>query len=141
MNPAPRRVRARVARRPIARVRPPSPISPSAPDSTELNLERVYSALYDSAGDLRNAARLLGIPRSQLIRFIVQHDSVFAEFRADRRAALILMAEGNIVEALKRGERWAVRFVLSRLGNEHGWSLKPAKPRPPEMIAVPVPNT
>lgn len=80
-------------------------------------------ALTDARGMIGLAARTLGITR-QALHARIKQSEFLQEALEDARETALDMAEHQLFEAADRGEPWAIKFFLSRVGKHRGYSLK-----------------
>jgi len=85
-----------------------------------LTHENVSEAIERCHGILGFAARMLGIKRDTLARYISDKPDLKA-LLTDERENLIDMAEAKTYVAMSRGEPWALALVLQTIGRERGW--------------------
>ncbi len=79
-------------------------------------------ALIASGGVVATAAETLGVTRQALYSRI-RSSELLQGARDDGRNELLDVAESQLFEAVRKGRPWAVKFVLSRLAKDRGYSL------------------
>ena len=74
---------------------------------------------------MATSAKLLNTLTSSARSFTRRFRSkpTLAQAIAEQREALKDLAEKGIWEAVTRGERWAIMFVLTTIGKDRGWAL------------------
>jgi predicted transcriptional regulator len=88
------------------------------------SLKQVAEALRRSGGIKAHAARMLHCSRQAIDGYIKRHPEV-REVWIDARETMVDIAETKLHAAVERGEWRAVRFTLSTLGRDRGYSTKP----------------
>jgi hypothetical protein len=83
-------------------------------------LSTVKKAIRESGGILAAAARRLDCTRSTVGQYIERHPELRAIVEACRDAE-IDTAEEQLFLAVKRGEPWAIAFVLKTIGRRRGY--------------------
>jgi hypothetical protein len=88
----------------------------------KLSERAVRDALTKSAGDISEAGRLLGVPRSS-IHYWVESRPVIRQLVEDQREALADAAESAVAAAVEAGKPWAIKLVLlrTRQGRARGY--------------------
>ena len=89
--------------------------------SKNLHDEEVRRALVVSHGSISSAARRLGITR-QTIYNALERWPELREIVEDERELLLDKAETALYKAVKRGERWAICFMLKTRGRARGYT-------------------
>jgi hypothetical protein len=96
--------------------------------------EQVIEALGAAGGVILGAAAKLNCDRHTVERYrdtypvVAEAIRVIKENRKD-------MAELKLLEAVDRGEGWAVRCYLENMAGERGWGRKPQAPALPPPLA------
>lgn len=88
-----------------------------------LTYDRVASALEKTAGNQAEAARKLGVSRQALNRWVTDYPGL-REIIADSSEVALDVAESRLLSAVKRGEAWAVRLMLTTKGRSRGYSTR-----------------
>src|SRR5512139_2428179 len=90
-----------------------------------LTKEMVMEAIPGSCGIISAIAKQCGCSWHTVKRYLDDPDNreEMDAFKAEREAMLDL-AEHHLMEAVKAGAPWAVRYVLSRLGKTRGYRVK-----------------
>ncbi len=88
--------------------------------STRYTAEQIAQALKESNGIKAVAARRLGCARNTVVKY-AQEYAVCREAVETARETIVDLAEGKLVEAIARGEPWAVAMVLKTLGRGRGY--------------------
>ncbi len=84
--------------------------------------DQAIEALIASGGVFATAAKTLGVSRQALSKRTKDNELLQAA-RDDGRNELLDVAESQLFEAVRKGRPWAVKFVLSRLAKDRGYSL------------------
>lgn len=82
--------------------------------------EQVAKAITDSNGIKAVAARRLGCARNTVVKYANEY-AICREAVQTSRETVVDLAEGKLIEAIGRGEPWAVALVLKTLGKERGY--------------------
>lgn len=83
--------------------------------------DQIIEALRKSGGLAYSAARLLGCPASTVLRRINKSAKLKA-VQDEERGRFLDVGELKLKEAVMRGEPWAVKFLLSTLGKNRGYT-------------------
>jgi len=121
----------------------PKKPSPNDPDFVQL-LDRaggnVMESIWKNIGNLRAAAKLLGVNRKQLIDYIMLRPDLQAAIQ-DEREKLNDRSEAILNKGLDDEKPWVVKFVLRTLGRHRGYCLTPvSKYSPVEATPQGVPD-
>lgn len=105
--------------------KPPANLTKGRP--AKIGDRRIIDALWASGGIIHDTARLLNA------EYITIRDRVAAQENMQRvlaeiKAATLDLAKGKHMEALRRGEPWAIAFYLKCFGKEEGWIERPPAP-------------
>jgi transposase-like protein len=84
---------------------------------------RVRKALQEAGGIVAHAARLLGVDRVTVWRWLKRYPEL-AQVREEARERLVDAAEDVIARAVEQGDVRAAMFVLDRLGWSRGWGRR-----------------
>ena len=101
--------------------------------------DQVAGALRQARGVKRAAARILGCNPATVSNYIARHPEVRAAFE-EARALLVDDAESQLVAAVHAGEWPAVRYTLSTLGKDRGYTTRPTPLAPADPAPVPEPD-
>lgn len=88
--------------------------------SMSLSVQQIQKALEATGGLIAAAARRLGCSRQALYSRI-QRNRRLQEFVEQLREEILDEAEAQLRRAVKRGETWAVTFLLRTLGRSRGY--------------------
>ena len=113
-----------------ARREEPAPVSRSYANAQRYSPGKVAEALRLAAGIKADAARRLGCARSTVNAYIKRYPEV-QEAWIDARETVVDLAQSKLQAAVERGEWEAVRYTLSTLGKDRGFSARPT-PQPVE---------
>jgi hypothetical protein len=103
---------------------------PSEPDSglrrwprrSAVKPDQALAAILECKGVLADAAKLLGMSRSNLVR-MAQNSSKMSRVLKDTREAFVDNCEKKLGERVEAGDTRAIIFALSTLGKHRGWTL------------------
>ena len=88
--------------------------------SKKVTKEQIRVALMACGGVISTAAEKLKVSRSSInARVMVDQDLLDA--REEAKQELLDASESNLFKAARRGDPWAIRFVLGRLGRGRGY--------------------
>ena len=87
-----------------------------------VNKTSAIKAINDNFGNIKNAAKSLGIDRESLYNFIKRHELHLVVENA--RDQLVDIAENSLLELVRAKDVRAVIFVLSTLGKKRGYTTK-----------------
>lgn len=85
-----------------------------------LTLDQVRTALISNRLNMAQCARSLGVSRAALYKWLRKYPEL-VEYRNELREEIIDECEAQLFKAVRRGARWAIVFVLTRLGRHRGW--------------------
>jgi len=85
----------------------------------KLKRANVVEKLRTAEGNITLAARLLGVSRFALYKFIEKHE--LGQLLEDSRAAIVDHAESGLRRAVLNGEPWAVSLTLRTIGRARGY--------------------
>lgn len=88
-----------------------------------LRMGQVASALIDAGGIKSRAARYLGCSYSSLNNFMESNPELY-DIQEQARVMIVELAEGKLVDKIRRGDLGAIKFFLSRRGKDYGWSTR-----------------
>lgn len=83
----------------------------------------IKTALIENKGLIYLAAKSLGCNQSTIHRRLQKNPKLRAVVERER-GELLDTAERSLIEAVERGESWAVCFLLKTLGRGRGYSQK-----------------
>lgn len=92
--------------------------------------ETVAEVLRRSGGIKAHAARMLHCSRQAVDGYIKRHPEVRQAW-LDARETMVDIAESKLHAAVDRGEWRAVRYTLSTLGRDRGYTTEPLPPQDP----------
>lgn len=82
--------------------------------------EQVAKAITDANGIKAVAARRLGCARQTVAKYANEY-AICREAVQTSRETVVDLAEGKFLEAISRGEPWAVSMALKTLGRDRGY--------------------
>ena len=80
----------------------------------------IIEALRKNQGRTYLAAKALGCSPTLIIERRKQHQSIRDAVR-ESRGEILDISENKLLQAVKRGEAWAVQFILKTLGKKRGY--------------------
>ena len=86
--------------------------------------EIIEKALIDTGGFCYETARMLGCSVGTIYNYLNNYYPDLWHIVKERRARMLDLAEKNLVEALKSGEKWATCFALKHAGARRGYAPK-----------------
>ena len=99
--------------REIAKIEKPSPYR-------KYTAEQMIDALAESMGMISPAARKLGCSRTTIRRYLAEYPEI-AEAIEDANEEVNDIAELKLLDAIKRGEAWAICFRLKTKAKNRGY--------------------
>lgn len=81
------------------------------------------AACHEAKGIRLLLAKKLGLHRNSLQHYFKRWPEALDAFNEGRNEVLDV-AESKLVLAINRGEPWAIKFFLSRLGQDRGYKLQ-----------------
>ena len=99
--------------REIAKIEKPAPYR-------KYTAEQMIDALAESMGMISPAARKLGCSRDTIRRYLAEYPEI-AEAIEDANEEVNDIAELKLLDAIKRGEAWAVCFYLKCMAKDRGY--------------------
>jgi len=81
------------------------------------------AAIPKTGGIITSIANKVGCTWNTAKSYINRHPTVLAAYRAECEVVLD-MAESELIKALKRGDQWAVKYLLSTKGKARGYTEK-----------------
>jgi DNA invertase Pin-like site-specific DNA recombinase len=102
--------------REIAKIEKPAPYR-------KYTAEQMIDALAESMGMISPAARKLGCSRSTIRRYLAENAEI-AEAIEDANEEVNDIAELKLLDAIKRGEAWAICFRLKTKAKNRGYVEK-----------------
>lgn len=100
----------------------------------KINKTKFKNSLEGSAGIITTIARKLGVSRLTLYTYI-EKNSWTKELLQHEREKIIDLAENKLFKQIEKSEPWAVKYVLSTLGKNRGFTEKS------ELPAITIQNT
>jgi hypothetical protein len=92
------------------------------PRRSTVKPDQALQAIIDCKGILADAAKLLGMSRSNLVR-MAQNSSKLARALKDQRDALVDFTEKKLFQRINEGDTRAIIYCLSTIGRTRGWVL------------------
>lgn len=86
-----------------------------------LEVGQVASALYDNSGIKSRTAKSLGVSTPTLDKFMSAHPEL-EEVRRNAKERVSDIAEQSLVECVKQGKPWAVRWWLKTQATDRGYA-------------------
>jgi len=102
----------------LAKIEKPAPHRKYTP-------QEIIEALEESHGLIAPAARYLGCSRDTIRKYLKEYGEVAAA-KADMREVVKDIGESSLITAAKRGEGWAVCFLLKTQAKDRGYIEKAA---------------
>ena len=87
------------------------------------SVEQIIAALGESHGMIAPAARSLGCSRDTIRRYLAEYPEI-AEAIEDANEEVNDIAELKLLDAIKRGEAWAICFRLKTKAKNRGYVEK-----------------
>jgi lambda repressor-like predicted transcriptional regulator len=84
---------------------------------------RIIAALKETKGRIFQVAQRLGVT-SRTVRNYMERWPEVKEAIAEEKGLFVDMCETLLHGAALRGEPWAIKLVLERLGKDRGWNQK-----------------
>jgi hypothetical protein len=97
--------------------------SPKPSTYKKYTVEQVIDALAECKGMISPAARYLGCGRRTIQRYMKEYPEI-AEAIEDADEEVNDIAELKLLDAIKRGEAWAICFRLKTKGKKRGYIEK-----------------
>ncbi|MBA3312619.1 MAG: hypothetical protein M3552_03205 [Planctomycetota bacterium] len=94
--------------------------SPARPANELYSPEKIIESLRESRGMVYAAARRLGCSYNTIRRYVERYPEV-AEVLEEERGRTGDQAESKLVEAIGRGDAWAVKYYLSTQCKDRGY--------------------
>ena len=92
----------------------------SSPKKRPLSVEGVAAQVRRLRGNYAAVARYFGVTRRAVAKYVRAHSSLW-DVAEDAREAELDEAEDSLGEAVRRGEGWAVCFLLKTRGRSRGY--------------------
>ena len=89
--------------------------------SERFTAKQVVEAVEGTFGIKSRIAERLGCVRGTVDNYIARYPTVLAAWLAER-GKLVDLAQGKLVAKLLKGEDWAIRYTLSTLGKNDGYT-------------------
>lgn len=83
---------------------------------------QILAAIAACGGVYREVGAKVGMSRQAVTKRIEGNDELRTAAR-EARAEIIDYAESGLFKAIKAGKAWAIRFALSRLAKDRGYSM------------------
>lgn len=83
--------------------------------------EQLLAAIKACGGIAEHVAHKVGISRQAVLKRIKADEELQAAVE-DAKASMLDEAEAGLHKAVKAGKPWAIRFALSRLGKDRGYT-------------------
>lgn len=80
----------------------------------------VIAAIEATKGMISLAARKLGCHPNTVRNYIERHPTVASAYREQREGSIDI-AELKLLEAVQKGEGWAIAFLLRTIGRDRGY--------------------
>lgn len=109
------------------------------PRPFRITLKRFEKACEGSFGIISVIAKKLGVDRSTVYKFL-EREPEAQKILEKARDEILDEAEQKLAQAVKDGQRWAIRFLLATLGSKRGYVKKVEMdlPNPPTINFVEV---
>lgn len=91
--------------------------------NNRVSKERFKKALEGSYGVQTIIAKKLGVGRSAITNFLNKNDDM-RELCNQEREKIIDIAENRLHSAVNKGQKWAVKMLLSSIGKNRGYVEK-----------------
>jgi hypothetical protein len=88
--------------------------------SQHYKLSEVKRAIQQSYGMVYVAARILNCTPNTIYRFIRKYPSC-AQAQEEARGTILDEAELQLMQQVRAGEQWAIKFILATQGRERGY--------------------
>lgn len=85
-----------------------------------IGIKEIEEALTEKGGNISATARSLGVSRKTVYNKINKHKTL-KDLQKDLKESRIDDAEDALGNAVKKGEAWAVCFILKTLGKGRGY--------------------
>jgi len=89
----------------------------------KLTKQKIIEAIPKTHGVKKYLAEKLGVDRMTLYRYLKKYPSLESEIQ-EHLEAITDIAEFNLIENIKKGNSWAVRYWLSTRGKHRGYSTR-----------------
>jgi hypothetical protein len=86
-----------------------------------LTIEAVRAALIQECGIYARVAKRFGCDRSNVKLFVDKHSEELQPARKQGREQFLDDGEGGLADAVRKGEPWAIKFLLETLGKRRGY--------------------
>ena len=84
-------------------------------------VREVAEVLSSVGGNQAAAARVLGVDRSTVHRYVLRHPTL-SEIVLQARESVVDRAEQGLANAVDKEDPWAVKFTLATIGRDRGYS-------------------
>lgn len=88
---------------------------------TRITKTNFKEAIIKTGGNQSVIAKRLGVGRSAISMFLKKNPEM-GDFLNEEKEMIVDLAENQLLQALNRGEKWAVLRVLDTLGRKRGYS-------------------
>lgn len=85
--------------------------------------DQIAAALLGACGIISDAAKIVALSR-QWVSARISDSPALQEARDEAKAQILDTAESALFKAVRAGDPWSIRFVLSRLGRDRGYGAK-----------------
>jgi len=89
----------------------------------KLTKQKIQKAIPECNGVKKHLAEKLGVDRQTIYRYFDRYPDLEDEAQ-EYLASITDQAEHHLIEAVKAGNSWAVRYWLSTRGKSRGYSTK-----------------
>lgn len=89
-----------------------------------LTIANVEKKLREKKGNVSAAARVFGVSRQAVSDFIKKHPDPLEQVLKDARESMVDDGENALAAAVKKGQGWAVCFLLKTQGQSRGYIEK-----------------
>ena len=86
-----------------------------------VSTDNILAKVPGSGGVVRTIAKRVGLSRSRLYARI-RDEMVLQDAVAEERESMLDTAEHHLFRYVQQGKEWAIKYVLSRLGKERGYT-------------------
>lgn len=93
------------------------------PVQARLSKKRVAEALRLCAGIQLLAAEKLRVSRPTLCRYLKKHPDLKAVID-ETQDELTDLGEGKLIDAMRKGEGWAIKYFLDNFGQRRGYGIR-----------------
>ena len=90
----------------------------------QVTQEQVAKALRETGGIISEAAKVLGLASSTSLRTRIKNNKTLSALLDEIREDTKDLAEGNILKAMKDGDKTVSQWYLNSLGRDRGYGNK-----------------